>query len=140
MIIDIIKITEEADLHQAWAIRKQVFVVEQNCPEVLEWEHEQESVHYLARIKGEAVGTARWRVTDEGIKLERFAVLEAHRKKGVASALLQRILSDISDKQQKVYLHAQTYAAAVYAHFDFEPVGANFWEAGIEHIKMVRKY
>lgn len=140
MIIDVVKITEQSDLQKAWAIRKQVFVVEQSCPEELEWEYEDESVHYLAKIQGVAVGVARWRITDEGVKLERFAVLEPQRKKGVASALLQRMLSDLIERKQKIYLHAQVYAAPVYAHFDFEPVGEHFMEAGIEHVKMVRKY
>jgi len=86
------------------------------------------------------VGTSRWRQTDEGIKLERFAVLKNYRMKGVASVLLSRMLSDLIEKTQKIYLHAQLHAAPVYAKFGFEPVGENFWEAGIEHVKMVRKY
>jgi predicted GNAT family N-acyltransferase len=140
MIIDVLKITEESDLQKAWAIRKEVFVLEQACPEELEWEFEDESVHFLASIKGFPVGTSRWRQTDEGIKLERFAVLKNYRMKGVASVLLSRMLSDLIEKTQKIYLHAQLHAAPVYAKFGFEPVGENFWEAGIEHVKMVRKY
>jgi predicted GNAT family N-acyltransferase len=41
------------------------------------------------------------------------------------------------DSNKKIYLHAQLTAAPLYAKFGFKPKGENFWEAGIEHVKMV---
>jgi predicted GNAT family N-acyltransferase len=114
-----------------------VFVIGQNCPEELEWENEEVSVHYLALLDGVAVGTARWRETENGYKLERFAVLEEARHNGVASALVQTLVNELSPKGRVCYLHAQLEAAPLYARFGFKPKGENFWEAGIEHVKMV---
>ncbi|OYU97437.1 MAG: GNAT family N-acetyltransferase [Bacteroidetes bacterium B1(2017)] len=139
MNLELIRIIETADLEAAWAIRKEVFVVEQNCPEDIEWEFEEESIHYLASLNGKAVGTARWRQTENGIKLERFAVLMEARNKGVASALVQKLLDETNDQNLKRYLHAQLQAAPLYAKFGFKPHGPNFWEADIEHVKMVKE-
>lgn len=136
MQILINKINTEADQKTAWAIRHEVFVIGQNCPEELEWENEEESTHYLAFLDGNPVGTARWRETEKGIKLERFAVLADARNKGIGSALVQALTHELSGSGKLLYLHAQLEAAPLYAKFGFKPKGDNFWEAGIEHVKM----
>jgi predicted GNAT family N-acyltransferase len=136
MQISINKIKNEEEQKIAWAIRHEVFVIGQNCPEELEWEHEEESIHYLALLDGEPVGTARWRETEKGIKLERFAVLAMARNMGVGSALVQALTQELSSSGKLLYLHAQLEAAPLYAKFGFKPKGENFWEAGIEHVKM----
>ncbi|MFN4083778.1 MAG: GNAT family N-acetyltransferase [Bacteroidia bacterium] len=134
--INIDKITNKNQLEAAWKIRKQVFVIEQNCPEEIEWEFEDESTHFLASIINTPVATARWRTTPNGIKLERFAVLKEYRKYGIGSKLLKAILEDIMPTKNKIYLHAQTHAAEFYAKHGFAKVGELFMEADIEHIKM----
>jgi predicted GNAT family N-acyltransferase len=136
MSIIIQKITDNSELQLAWAIRREVFVVEQNCPEEIEWEFEEESTHFLAKLAEEPVGTARYRETANGFKLERFAVLEKARNNGVASALVQTLLNELMDSNKKIYLHAQLTATPLYAKFGFKPKGENFWEADIEHVKM----
>ena len=49
-------------------IRKNVFVIEQNCPAELEWEYEEESIHFLVIDNKKAVATARHRKTEKGIQ------------------------------------------------------------------------
>lgn len=80
--LQVIKIKNQADLDKAFAIRKKVFVEEQNCPPELEWENEDVSIHFLAELNGVPCGACRWRKTDAGYKLERFAVLKEFRGKG----------------------------------------------------------
>jgi predicted GNAT family N-acyltransferase len=63
MIIEVNKVTDPADLEKVFAIRREVFVGEQNCPPELEWEHEDESNHFLATADGVPAGasaTAEW--------------------------------------------------------------------------------
>lgn len=110
---------------------------EQHCPEDIEWEFEDESKHFLATVNGVPAGTARWRETDKGIKLERFAVLKPYRNSGTGAALLKAILLDVPDDGRKVYLHAQITAEGFYARHGFRPEGPHFYEADIEHVKMV---
>jgi predicted GNAT family N-acyltransferase len=127
----------QAQLDEAHRIRKEVFVKEQNCPEDIEWEFEDESHHFLATFNSIPAGTARWRETEKGIKLERFAVLKEFRNKNIGSALLKAILNDVPKDGRKIYLHAQLPAKNFYLRHNFKSEGNNFWEADIEHVKMV---
>lgn len=147
----VLPITTPADLETAFAIRRTVFVVEQNVDAREEYEYEEESHHFLACTNTEndktASGTARWRRTEKGIKLERFAVLASFRGQGVGKALVHAVLDDVFSQQpqqrtdddpiESVYLHAQVTAMPLYAGFGFVPVGPMFEEAGIQHYKMV---
>jgi predicted GNAT family N-acyltransferase len=74
--IKVSKVNNPETLQKVFGIRREVFVVEQHCPPDLEWEHEEESHHFLATVDSEPAGACRWRKTDSGYKLERFAVLK----------------------------------------------------------------
>ncbi|MES2279200.1 MAG: GNAT family N-acetyltransferase [Bacteroidota bacterium] len=137
--IQVNKVTDPAELEKVFAIRREVFVGEQNCPPELEWEFEDESTHFLATFDGEPAGASRWRKTDKGYKLERFAVLQKFRGYGVGQALVQAVLADLPTGADYVYLHAQIQAVTLYEKFNFEKTGPEFEEAGIRHYKMVRK-
>ena len=133
------KVTKQTDLDKVFAVRREVFVVEQNCPPELEWEFEDESTHFLATIDGEPAGACRWRKTDKGYKLERFAVLKKFRGHGIGQALVQTVLDNLPADATYVYMHAQTQAVSLYERFNFEKTGPEFEEAGIWHYKMIRK-
>jgi predicted GNAT family N-acyltransferase len=137
--IQVKKVTDPADLEKVFAIRREVFVGEQNCPPELEWEHEEESNHFLLTVNGVPAGASRWRKTDKGYKLERFAVLKNFRGYGVGQALVQAVLNDLPKDADLVYLHAQVQAVTLYERFGFEKTGPEFEEAGIRHYKMIRK-
>jgi len=132
------KVTDPADLEKVFAIRREVFVGEQNCPPELEWEHEDESNHFLATVDGVPAGASRWRKTDKGYKLERFAVQKNFRGDGVGQALVKAVLADLPADAGYVYLHAQVAAVTLYERFGFVKTGPEFEEAGIRHYKMVR--
>ncbi len=136
--IQVSKVTEPADLEKVYAIRREVFVVEQNCPPELEWEFEDESNHFLATANGEGAGAARWRKTDKGYKLERFAVLDKFRGLGIGQALVKTVLADLPADADYIYLHAQIQAVGLYEKFNFSKTGPEFEEAGIRHYKMVK--
>ncbi|WP_439697608.1 GNAT family N-acetyltransferase [Mucilaginibacter sp. AW1-7] len=133
------KATEQADLDKASAIRYEVFVVGQDCPPALEVEFDDESTHFLATVNGEPAGACRWRKTDKGYKLERFAVLEKFRGLGVGQALVKAALEALPADANYIYLHAQVQAVSLYTRFGFEQSGPEFEEAGMRHYKMVKK-
>ncbi|WP_316802821.1 GNAT family N-acetyltransferase [Pedobacter nototheniae] len=133
------KVNHPEDLEKVFAIRKKVFVEEQNCPPELEWEYEDESIHFLATHNGQPCGACRWRKTDAGYKLERFAVLKEFRGMGVGRALIAEALSDLPDNAHYIYLNSQLDAMSLYAKFGFVAEGDQFEEAGIQHFKMVKK-
>jgi predicted GNAT family N-acyltransferase len=130
------KVTNDDDLQKVFAIRRVVFVDEQNCPPELEWENEDVSIHFLAIVNGTPAGASRWRKTDNGYKLERFAVLKEFRGMGVGQELVKAVLNDLPSDADYVYLNAQMGAMGLYSKFGFKPVGEQFEEAGIQHFKM----
>ncbi|MGM0944928.1 MAG: GNAT family N-acetyltransferase [Bacteroidota bacterium] len=137
------KVTGKTGLDLALKIREEVFVFEQNVdPEVEYDQFEDESEHFLASINGKPVGTARWRFTENGIKLERFAVIKEARRNGVGQALVTAVLRDImvhpEAQGKKQYLHAQLQAVPLYSKFGFQKIGDIFEECNILHYRMER--
>lgn len=137
--IEVKKVTGPADLEIVFAIRRKVFVEEQNCPPELEWEFEDESTHFLGTVNSVPAGAARWRKTEKGFKLERFAVLREFRGYGMGKALVQTVLSQLPKDADYIYLNAQLTAIGLYEKFGFVKEGDQFEEAGIQHFKMVLK-
>jgi predicted GNAT family N-acyltransferase len=137
--ITIKKVSDPEILEKVFAVRRIVFVGEQNCPPELEWEFEDESNHFLATVDGVPAGASRWRKTDKGYKLERFAVLQEFRGLGIGQELVKAVLADLPGDAHYIYLHAQIQAVGLYEKFGFEKTGPEFEEAGIRHYKMVRK-
>jgi predicted GNAT family N-acyltransferase len=118
-------------------IRRKVFVVEGKVDPLYEFDtYETESSHYLAYCKNKAVGTARWRMTGNGIKLERFSVLKEYRNNGIGMALIKRVLADVLPSGENIYLHAQTTTVKFFEKAGFAKTGEVFIEAGIAHYRM----
>lgn len=141
MEITVTKVQSEAMLQTVFQIREEVFVIEQQVDPAEEYdEFEDTSVHFLATAEGEPAGTARWRFTQNGVKLERFAVLKPVRGIGVGQALVREVVADISAhpeaKGKLLYMHAQLDAMPLYAKFGFQKVGEMFEECQIQHFKM----
>ena len=132
-------INERIYFKKAKEIRYKVFVIGQNCPEELEWEFEEESTHFLVFENKEAVATARHRETQNGYKLERFAVLKNKRSNGYGHIVLKAILEDLSNFKGNIYMHAQLDVIPFYEKMGFEKEGDLFVEANIMHYKMSLK-
>ncbi|MEJ7695064.1 GNAT family N-acetyltransferase [Daejeonella sp.] len=137
--VEVKKVTDPADLEIVFAIRRKVFVEEQDCPPELEWEFEDESTHFLGTFNDTPAGAARWRQTEKGYKLERFAVLKEFRGFGVGKVLVRTVLDNLPPDVQYIYLNAQLTAIGLYEKFGFVKEGPQFEEAGIQHFKMVLK-
>ena len=136
------RITDLRDLDAAFTIREKVFVEGQGVPAALENDaHDRtDARHYLARAAdGTPAGAARWRETEKGVKLERFAVLEEFRNQEIGATILHAVLADVREEQPdaEVYLNAQITAVRFYERHGFYKAGEMFEEAGIQHFRMV---
>lgn len=132
-------VDDEDDVNAALAIRREVFCSEQGVDEAEEIDGlDSECSHYLARLAGEAVGTARTRFLAEGdgVKIERVAVLKSLRGRGIGKALMIRALADIT--VGPAVLNAQLQVESFYARLGFIARGEIFQEAGIDHVRMVK--
>ncbi|WP_299702085.1 GNAT family N-acetyltransferase [uncultured Pontibacter sp.] len=141
-MIQVFRAVNEQDVNTAFRIREQVFVLEQQVPRDAENDvFESTASHYVATCEGVPCGAARWRVTDQGIKLERFAVLQDYRNRNVGAELLKLVLEDVQAKHagSKVYLNAQLPAVNFYKRHGFVAEGDMFTECDIQHFKMVYK-
>ncbi len=129
----------EADHAALWAIREQVFILEQNVPE--EDEHDAmdaRSRHVLALdADRKPIGTAR--LTPERM-IGRMAVLAKWRGKGVGAAMLRVLLEQARESgYPEVGMHAQSHAVGFYERFGFVAEGEEFDECGIAHRLMRRE-
>ena len=120
------------------AVRRKVFIDEMLVDPELEYENEEEAIHYLLIVDGVAVATARWRETEKGVKLERFATLIEYRGKGYGALILKKVLEDVIPLHKTIYLHAQINAILFYEKYGFVKEGEMFIEADIEHYYMKR--
>ena len=129
--------TDKETCAEIFRIRSEVFVTEQQVSREEEFDdYEESSLHYLGMWNGKPAGTARWRITKSGIKLERFAVLLRLRKNGIAAAVLREVLKNVVPLGKRIYLHAQVSAVDFYLKYGFKKEGPMFTEANIDHFVM----
>ena len=137
----IIAVDASSDLMPAvYAVRHQVFVVEQAVPPELERdEFDPIAIHLVAMRDDDVIGTLRIVVSGSSAKIGRMAVLAADRKNGVGSRLMDRAAEICSTMGVKeIELHAQLTAQAFYARLGYREEGEVFEEAGIAHVTMRR--
>ncbi|MEA3479617.1 MAG: GNAT family N-acetyltransferase [Bacteroidota bacterium] len=139
--IESFKVKERPELAEiAFAIRREVFVVEQFVDPVLEYdEYEDTAIHYLLFLDEVPLATARWRETGKGIKLERFATLKEYRNKGIGNKILDKVMEDVLSLKKPIYLHSQVNAISFYERNGFVKEGEMFIEAEIKHYLMTFK-
>ncbi|NOZ34247.1 MAG: GNAT family N-acetyltransferase [Chlorobi bacterium] len=125
-------------LQEAFKIRLKVFVEEQNTDKEEEFDGlDDEATHFLIFFEGKPAGTSRVRITKEGIKIERVAVYKSFRGKNIGIDLVQYIMNEYIPAKKKIYLNSQVQAMLFYEKLGFKKVGEWFYEANIEHYKMV---
>ncbi|PWK11589.1 GNAT family N-acetyltransferase [Tumebacillus permanentifrigoris] len=143
-MIRVEQVTTEQQYQQALAIRTEVFIVEQQVPRELEVdEYEQVATHVVAYDKSEQpVATGRILPYGEGVgKMQRIAVLASARTGGYGRVIMNK-LEDIGRTlgYTEFVLEAQTHAEGFYEKLGYVTVSPEpFLEAGIWHIKMVKK-
>ena len=137
MNVKVKNVKTSAEKSSVISIRKDVFIKGMNIPKSLEIDDYEDDAHYvLAYLGNTPVGTARWRSTDEGIKFERFAVLDGFRLLGIGRKMTEFILGQIP-KGEHIYLNSQDTAIEFYKNIGFKSVGPMFEEVGIPHQKMI---
>ncbi|CAM5561447.1 acetyltransferase [Streptomyces tanashiensis] len=139
------------DREACFAVRREVFVVEQGVPQELEYDtYDATAVHVLAvRADGVALGTGRLLHGADAAgrtggdasvgSLGRLAVTQAARGLGVGAALVRGI-EDVARERglSAVDLHAQTHALGFYERLGYVAYGPEFPDAGMPHRAMRR--
>ncbi len=148
----VVRVAEDlADREACFAVRKEVFVVEQQVPEELEYDaYDAGAVHVLAvgedgrplgagrLLHGEAAAGRTGGEPGVGA-LGRLAVVKAARGLGVGIALVRGIEDAARARGlTAVDLHAQTHAVGFYVRLGYVAYGPEFPDAGIPHRAMRR--
>lgn len=137
----VVLVTSPAQMDQAYAIRRQVFIEEQHVPEEIEMDEDDgHAVHAVASIDGRPVGCGRSVAHgDDEIKIGRMAVLKELRGAGIGKAILEFLMDEARGRGfKRAVLHAQLSAEGFYLKQGFMPEGEVFEEAGIPHRRMHR--
>lgn len=127
---------QHAQLH---ALRRAVFVDEQQIPVELETDALDPQSHHVIALSanGQIVGTGR--LTPER-RIGRMAVAAGWRNRDIGAELLQALLAEARRRGwDEVVLHAQLAARDLYARHGFLPEGERFEEAGLPHVAMRRR-
>ena len=125
--------------YRLWALRSEVFVVEQDCPYLDLDGRDAESLtrHLWVERDGEPVATLRLLDEGDGLRIGRVATRAAHRGAGLAEALVRAAVSLAGERE--VLLDAQSHLVEWYQRLGFEPSGRGFVEDGIPHTPMRRR-
>jgi predicted GNAT family N-acyltransferase len=131
------------EVRAAFALRHEVFVVEQGVPlaEEIDEHDETDALHLVAVDEdGRVVATCRLVAEDDTVKLGRVAVAAAVRRRGIASRLLAEGEARAAALgARRIALAAQTDALPLYERAGYTPYGRRFLDAGIEH-QMMEKH
>ncbi len=135
-------ITETRDIALCLRLRRLVFIEEQGVSEADELDSlDAQAVHLLARLKDEAVGSARLLTYGPTGKIDRVCVLQQARGKGIGAALILAALDRFRAMPgvTRATLGAQTHALTFYGALGFAAEGPVYDDAGIPHRDMVRR-
>jgi YbgC/YbaW family acyl-CoA thioester hydrolase len=126
----------------AGALRRAVFIEEQNIPKELEWdEHDAVVLHAVARNRiGQVIATGRLLHAEDGVShIGRMAVHRTLRSAGHGAAVMQALEEAARARgDREVALNAQRSAERFYARLGYAVHGEPFEEAGIPHVEMRR--
>lgn len=132
------KITVTDDFPACAAIRRKVFIEEQNVAEEIELDDlDATAVHLLAVRDGRAIGTARLLIDGERAKIGRVALLPQDRGTGAGAALMRAALDELRARGvMTAKLGAQVHAIGFYEKLGFVAHGPEYDDAGIPHRDM----
>ena len=135
------QISRTDNLKACLSIRREVFIQGQNVPEEIEIDGEDpDCIQYLATVNGAPAATARVKPLGTTAKIQRVAVLDAHRGTGLGAQLMRFILDDLRSEFNDALLGSQVHAIGFYEKLGFKVFGPEFDDAGIPHREMDYKF
>jgi len=132
------RVTAPTDIASCYSIRRHVFINEQGIHPSLERDPLDEfSVHFLGKMDGEPIATARLVKSDDIAQIQRMAVLPHFRQGGVGRELMKAMIAYARhDGFTQVVLGSQVAVIGFYQTLGFAPFGEQYQEADISHQNM----
>ncbi|MFG6149431.1 GNAT family N-acetyltransferase [Halobacillus sp. B23F22_1] len=140
MAVNLRTVTNELEKRDAFTVREEVFIKEQNV--AVEDEHDEydeTATHIVGYIDGKPLIAARLRFVGDYGKFERICVAKSHRGQSLGKQVIQYMEMVTRDGgYQKSKLNAQTHAEGFYKSLGYETVSEEFMDAGIPHVTMTK--
>jgi predicted GNAT family N-acyltransferase len=131
------------DLDAGYALRREVFEVEQNIPRPLDRDPFDYSADHVVAFdeNGRCVGTGRVvRVDARTCHIGRMAVAPDHRRKGVGAAVLEALERMAQMRGlTEVVIHSQMASEPFFKNRGFVREGDPFLDQGVQHVLMRKK-
>jgi predicted GNAT family N-acyltransferase len=145
-MMTVTRITSEQELHQAFQIRVEVFVEEQQVPKDLELDEydvaPDAARHVLLADGLHPAATGRFiAYQPDTAKMQRIAVRQLYRGKGVGRQLMEALEAWAKEEGFAFsLLDAQCQAESFYSKLGYETISTEtFLDAGIPHVRMRKK-
>ena len=131
------------ELHDMYALRSEVFVVEQDCVYQDVDGNDPKSIHVLGSIEGDLVAYAR--ILDQGLSyadyssIGRIVVSPAYRAQKLGHALVDFAIKTTQKEyaNSRIKISAQAHLEKFYQVHQFKATGEAYLEDGIPHIGML---
>ena len=137
MTLEIHVVTTEADLQRCFALRKEIFVDEQQVPIEEEMDaYDAAATHFIGMDGGAIICCGRAVALDEICKVGRIAVRKDRRRDGIGNLLMAHIENWARGQFKKIKLSAQKYVEAFYGKRGYQTTSGIFQDAGIDHVWM----
>ena len=133
------------ELHDVFALRSEVFVVEQMCVYQDIDGKDTDAFHVLGHLENEIIAYAR--IVNRGVSypdyiaIGRIVVAKQKRGQQIGHDLVTFCLEQVKKifHEQKIKISAQAHLEQFYNKHGFEKMGAVYLEDGIPHIAMTVK-
>ena len=131
----------DGDWNDAYAVRREVFIREQNVPPELEIDgSDDQATGVVVYENKKPVATGRLILENGEMTIGRVAVLKECRGQGLGDLVVRMLIRRaVETGYAKQIAHAQTHARGFYAKLGFYEVGEEYYDAGILHITMVHE-
>jgi predicted GNAT family N-acyltransferase len=126
------------DISEPRAIRREVFIGEQNVSEDEEYDGlDDTALHLIVYVDEEPAATGRIWHDGAGFRIGRLAVRKRFRGQKIGDLALRLLIyKAFASGAQTIHINAQTYIMPLYRKFGFREHGEEFMEAGIPHWAM----
>ena len=131
-------ISGNEDLSEPFALRREVFIEEQKCPEDEEFDnYDAQALHLMVYVDEMPAAVGRIWHNGAGFRIGRLAVKKEYRGQKIGDLALRLLIyKAFSSGAKEINISAQTYIVPLYKKFGFKEQGGEYVEAGIPHVAM----
>lgn len=130
------------ELYDVFALRTNIFVVEQNCPYPELDGKDKQCFHLIGEYEGEVIATARILpagVSFPEVSIGRVAIRSDFRGKELGHVIMKNCIEFIDNEYDKcdIRISAQSQLQNYYQKHGFNSTGKEYLEDGIPHVEML---